>query len=279
MASFLRHGLCRNMALTDAKDLTAAHADSSLPAARCGRGCRASTLPRSAWPAAAFIIRVSRRGGDLPVADPAGALDGRRRVRHLHLCLDLAADDRRHRPSRLAAHRAAYHSRIHPAQRPRPAARLPDRQPLDRLRARRLWSRCSAHSRCMRSTPALDRGTIMPLYLACVALPLYPVSNMLDGLARSYDAVNIALLPPFVLRPLTLIAVMARLLCGRHRARRDHGDGGVRVRHLDDDAVAARPVQPLPRQPGAGRAAALRCQRMDQDVAARSSRCGPSTCC
>lgn len=58
-------------------------------------------------------------------------------------------------------------------------------------------------------TPVLDRGTIMPLYLACIALPLYPVSNMLDGLARSYDAINIALLPPFVLRPLTLIAVMA----------------------------------------------------------------------
>ena len=49
----------------------------------------------------------------------------------------------------------------------------------------------------------------MPLYLACVALPLYPVSNMLDGLARPYNAVNIALLPPFVLRPLMLIAAMA----------------------------------------------------------------------
>ena len=31
---------------------------------------------------------------------------------------------------------------------------------------------------------------------------------MLDGLARPYNAVNIALLPPFVLRPLTLIAAM-----------------------------------------------------------------------
>jgi O-antigen/teichoic acid export membrane protein len=56
---------------------------------------------------------------------------------------------------------------------------------------------------------SLDRGTIMPLYLACVALVLYPLANMLDGLARAYNAVNLALLPPFVLRPLTLIAVMA----------------------------------------------------------------------
>ena len=59
---------------------------------------------------------------------------------------------------------------------------------------------------------SLDSGTIMPLYLACVALPLYPVSNMLDGLARPYNAVNIALLPPFVLRPLMLIAAMAAAL-------------------------------------------------------------------
>ena len=56
---------------------------------------------------------------------------------------------------------------------------------------------------------SLGHGTVMPLYLACVALPLYPVSNMLDGLARPYNAVNIALLPPFVLRPLMLIAAMA----------------------------------------------------------------------
>ena len=61
---------------------------------------------------------------------------------------------------------------------------------------------------------ARRRVIIMPLYLACVALPLYPVSNMLDGLARPYNAINIALLPPFVLRPLMLIATMAAALAG-----------------------------------------------------------------
>ena len=55
---------------------------------------------------------------------------------------------------------------------------------------------------------SLDRHTVMPLYLACVALPFYTLSNMLDGLARCYNAVNTALLPPFVLRPLALIAVV-----------------------------------------------------------------------
>jgi O-antigen/teichoic acid export membrane protein len=57
--------------------------------------------------------------------------------------------------------------------------------------------------------PYIDASTVMPLYLACVALPFYAFSNMLDGLARSYNAVTIALLPPFVLRPLVLIAAMA----------------------------------------------------------------------
>jgi O-antigen/teichoic acid export membrane protein len=56
---------------------------------------------------------------------------------------------------------------------------------------------------------SLDRHSILPFYLACVALPFYTLSNLLDGLARSYNAIHIALLPPFVLRPLTLIAVMA----------------------------------------------------------------------
>jgi O-antigen/teichoic acid export membrane protein len=58
-------------------------------------------------------------------------------------------------------------------------------------------------------TPVLDRPTVLPLYLACVALPFYTLSNLLDGLARCYNAVHTALLPPFVLRPLLLIAVMA----------------------------------------------------------------------
>ena len=57
--------------------------------------------------------------------------------------------------------------------------------------------------------PVIDSQTVLPLYLACVALPFYTLSNMLDGLARCYNAINTALLPPFVLRPLFLIAAMA----------------------------------------------------------------------
>ncbi|MBX6424392.1 MAG: lipopolysaccharide biosynthesis protein [Variibacter sp.] len=50
---------------------------------------------------------------------------------------------------------------------------------------------------------------ILPLYLACATLPAYALSNMLDGIARSYNWIGLALLPPYVLRPLLLLALMA----------------------------------------------------------------------
>src|SRR5262249_28094361 len=53
-----------------------------------------------------------------------------------------------------------------------------------------------------------DSHAIVPLYFACVALPFYALSAMLDGVARSYNAVNIALVPQFVLRPIIMILVM-----------------------------------------------------------------------
>jgi O-antigen/teichoic acid export membrane protein len=57
--------------------------------------------------------------------------------------------------------------------------------------------------------PWLGRYEIIPLYLACVTLPFYALSSMLDGIARSYNWVNVALIPPYFVRPLILIALMA----------------------------------------------------------------------
>ena len=57
--------------------------------------------------------------------------------------------------------------------------------------------------------PSLDRDMVVPLYFACATLPFYALTFMLDGLARSYNWINLALLPPFVVRPLLLIAVVA----------------------------------------------------------------------
>jgi O-antigen/teichoic acid export membrane protein len=57
--------------------------------------------------------------------------------------------------------------------------------------------------------PWLDHYLVIPLYLACIALPLYALESMLDGIARSYNWVNLALVPPYIGRPLVLIAIMA----------------------------------------------------------------------
>src|SRR5690606_36473622 len=57
--------------------------------------------------------------------------------------------------------------------------------------------------------PWLDHALVAPLYFACLALPFYTLSNMLDGIARSYNWVNLALVPPYFMRPLVLLALMA----------------------------------------------------------------------
>ncbi len=56
---------------------------------------------------------------------------------------------------------------------------------------------------------SLDRQVVMPLYLACVALPFYVFSFMLDGVSRSYDWIGLALLPHSLLRPILILALIA----------------------------------------------------------------------
>ena len=44
--------------------------------------------------------------------------------------------------------------------------------------------------------PWLNHYLVIPLYLACLTLPFYALENMLDGIARTYNWINLALLPP-----------------------------------------------------------------------------------
>ena len=57
--------------------------------------------------------------------------------------------------------------------------------------------------------PWIGYNEVLLLYLAAATLPFYALSNMLDGIARSYNWVNVALLPPYLLRPLLLLASLA----------------------------------------------------------------------
>ena len=57
--------------------------------------------------------------------------------------------------------------------------------------------------------PWLDHYTIVPLYIACLTLPICGVMQAQDGIARSYNWVNVAMLPPYIFRQVLLIALMA----------------------------------------------------------------------
>jgi O-antigen/teichoic acid export membrane protein len=49
----------------------------------------------------------------------------------------------------------------------------------------------------------------VPLYLTCAATPAFALSILFDGTARSYNWVNLALLPHFFARPCVVIALLA----------------------------------------------------------------------
>ena len=57
--------------------------------------------------------------------------------------------------------------------------------------------------------PWISSYEIMPLYLACVAVPMFALSHTQEGIARAYGWVNLALLPPYIVRSVALIVVMA----------------------------------------------------------------------
>ncbi len=54
----------------------------------------------------------------------------------------------------------------------------------------------------------IDGATVVPLYLACLTLPIFAVMHAQDGIARSYNWVNVALLPPYIVRQIVVIASM-----------------------------------------------------------------------
>jgi len=56
--------------------------------------------------------------------------------------------------------------------------------------------------------PWLHSYEIIPLYLACMALPVFTLGRIQDGIALSYGWTNLALMPPYVIRSVLLILVM-----------------------------------------------------------------------
>jgi O-antigen/teichoic acid export membrane protein len=56
--------------------------------------------------------------------------------------------------------------------------------------------------------PYLDHFVTIPLYLACITVPIYGLVQVQAGIAQSYDWPNLALMPFFIWRQLTITVLM-----------------------------------------------------------------------
>lgn len=57
-------------------------------------------------------------------------------------------------------------------------------------------------------TPWLDHFVVIPLYMACVMIPIYGVAQVASGIASSYDWPNLAFLPFYIIRTSAIIVLM-----------------------------------------------------------------------
>jgi O-antigen/teichoic acid export membrane protein len=57
-------------------------------------------------------------------------------------------------------------------------------------------------------SPWLDHFTVVPLYLACVCIPIYGLVQVQAGIAQSYDWPNLAFMPFYIWRQLALTILM-----------------------------------------------------------------------
>ena len=56
--------------------------------------------------------------------------------------------------------------------------------------------------------PWMDQFTVIPLYLACLTIPVYGLVQIQGGIAQSYDWPNLALSPFYIWRQLSITALM-----------------------------------------------------------------------
>jgi O-antigen/teichoic acid export membrane protein len=57
-------------------------------------------------------------------------------------------------------------------------------------------------------SPWLDHFLVVPLYLACITIPVYGLVQIQAGIAQSYDWPNLALMPFYIWRQLTITVLM-----------------------------------------------------------------------
>ena len=96
--------------------------------------------------------------------------------------------------------------------------------------------------------PYLDHYTVIPLYIACIALPAYALANVQDGISRSYDWVALGIVPTYIVRQLLLTVLMGAAWLGGLPLDAVDRDDPVRGRDLAAGARTDARAQPPPRQ-------------------------------
>ena len=61
------------------------------------------------------------------------------------------------------------------------------------------------------ATPVLDSFVIVPMYLACLIIPIYGLVQIQAGIAQSYDWSNLAVMPFYIIRTGAVIVLMGAL--------------------------------------------------------------------
>jgi O-antigen/teichoic acid export membrane protein len=62
--------------------------------------------------------------------------------------------------------------------------------------------------------PWLSNGTAVPLLLAALCLPTMALTNVQDGIARSWNWTQLALVPPYIVRPVLMLVLMVAFHLG-----------------------------------------------------------------
>lgn len=57
----------------------------------------------------------------------------------------------------------------------------------------------------------MDSWAVIPLYLALICVPMYVLTDVQDGIARSHNWIDVALAPAYLVRPLLILALLGVL--------------------------------------------------------------------
>ena len=116
--------------------------------------------------------------------------------------------------------------------------------------------------------PHIEDFTVVPLYLACVTIPIYGLVQVQAGIAQSYDWPNLALMPFYIIRQFCTHAAGGHRLFHRRADACGDSDVGRRRHHLGGDVRADDHARPQAQEQSPRRPEELRGQDLVRHLAA-----------